>query len=211
MTTTDTENILTLHKIPFRQQEHRSQISLGRNKKKMFSWDVPKKWMVSERAFQAEEMWMMTPICLKGGSRSTGRSETPHLSLQRSAHYSVLNRGPVNICGWISSFIQTPEAFKMLVKKTDEDVTEETCLQSAALPGCRTHTPGVGMWLEICRAALQTQPPERGRNRAHAWEDIGSTVLWSAKELSASWLGSCREAGSVSDIQKKKGSKSLMW
>lgn len=148
----------------------------------MFSWDAPKKWVVSERAFQAEEMGMITPICLKAGSRSTGRSQTPYMSLQHSVYYWVFKRRPVNICGWISSFIQTPEVFTILIKKADGDVIEETGQGRCSLPnkdpdlsrlcstpaGCCAQTPRVEMWLEICRTALQTWPPQWGRSGACA-------------------------------------------
>lgn len=64
-------------------------------------------------------MWPRTPICPKGGSWCTRRSESPHISLPYLVHYLTLSRNPINICGWISSFIQTPEAFMTLVKQRD--------------------------------------------------------------------------------------------
>ena len=52
--------------------------------------------MISERAFQAGEMWTRMPICLKRGSKFTGRSDAPHISLQHSVLYLALNRDPIN-------------------------------------------------------------------------------------------------------------------
>lgn len=142
-------------------------------------------------------MWCRTATCQERGSWCTRRSESPHISPPCLVHCLTPNRNPINICGWIPPFIQTPEAFMTLVKQRDEDVTEGMvgawcglwqdfcqCVAPGAVPGAVS----MEMGLKI-RSAVSGVTSTARQKRNMCVEQ--SLSFWSgiSSEHLPSWLG----------------------